>query len=92
MCGGAATAAAAADEAAAAARQATLRSPMPRQRHEADAAAEVRQKPAWERRRQYGDEEELRHFHKLSNLNETVIFQNPPHMYRQGEWSALTGP
>ena len=27
---------------------------------------------------------QLRHFHKLSNLNETVILQNPPQMHRQG--------
>jgi len=33
-----------------------------------------------------------RHFHKQSNLNETVILQNPPQMHRQGGWSALTGP
>jgi len=26
----------------------------------------------------------VRHFHKLSNLNETVILQNPPQMHRQG--------
>jgi len=34
----------------------------------------------------------MRHFHKLSNLNETVIFQNPPQMHRQGGLSPLTGP
>jgi len=57
--GGTATAVAAVGMAAAAAREATRRSHVPRQRQDADAAAVVRQNPARERRRQYGDEEEV---------------------------------
>ena len=57
--GGAVTAVAAADVATAATREATRPSPVPRQRHDADAADAVRQTPTRERRCQHGNEEEV---------------------------------